>query len=445
MMARTARRRAATAEPQSAIAHIESLDYDGHGVAHVEGKAVFIDDALPGETVRFRYRRRRRRHDMGTIEEVLEPSADRVTPPCRYFGTCGGCSLQHLAPAAQLRAKQKVLADNLTHLGNVEPENWLAPVTGPAFGYRRRARLGVRQVPAKGGVLMGFRERRQSFITNLDECLTLEPAASHLLAPLRTCISHLSCANRIPQVEFAIGDNATALVLRHLEPLTPDDHAALGTFALEHDVQLFLQPGGLETVHPLANATYEPLFYSLPAYSVSLFFAATDFIQVNRAVNEQMVARAIELLAPQVGDVVLDLFCGLGNFTLPIARHASSVLGVEGDAALAARGEANAAANGIGNASFEVGDLFTGQGPWWVQGFNKVLLDPPRAGAIAAIKALSTVKPERIVYVSCNPATLARDAQYLVHMLGYRMESAGVIDMFPQTSHAEAIARFLRD
>ena len=446
MSAHTASRRASkklAAEPETGTARIESLDYAGHGVAHVDGKAVFIDDALPGEMVRFRYRRRHNRHDAGVLEEILEPSADRVTPPCPHYGLCGGCSLQHYAPSAQLNAKQKVLADNLARLGKVAPETWLAPISGPPFGYRRRARLSSRLVPTKGGVLVGFRERRRSFITPLDECLTLEPAASQLLAPLRDCIAALSCANRIPQIEFAVADNATALVLRHLEPFTSDDLGTLASFARQNEVQIFLQSGGIDTIEALAQDGYARLFYQLPSFSLTLYFEPTDFIQVNRTVNEKMVARAVELLSPGEGDVVLDLFCGLGNFTLPIARTASSVLGIEGDTVLVARARENAAENGIGNASFESGDLSSGTGPWWSKGFNKVLLDPPRAGAMEAIKALAAVKPECLVYVSCNPATLARDAQYLVHVLGYRLESAGIIDMFPQTSHVEAIARFL--
>jgi len=433
-----------TKDADTAVAHIESLDYDGRGVAHVDGKVVFIDDALPGERVQFRYRRRRRRHDSGEVENILEASPDRIEPPCRFFGTCGGCSLQHCTPEAQLRAKQQVLAGTLSHLGRVQPERWLAPVIGPAFGYRRRARLGARLVPAKGGVLIGYRERRHSYITALDECLTLAPAVSRLLVPLRTCIGMLSCAERIPQIEVAVADNATAIVIRHLLPLTEMDRTALQAFADEHDVQLFLQGGGVETVQPLVEAGYAPLHYRLPEFSLSLHFKPTDFIQVNGVVNERLVSSAISLLEPEEGDVVLDLFCGLGNFTLPIARRASSVLGIEGDTSLVERAAQNAADNGIGNASFEVGDLFTGAGPWWVKGFNKVLLDPPRAGAIEAVKALAAVQPERIVYVSCNPATLARDAQYLVQALGYRLESAGIVDMFPQTSHVEAITCFVR-
>lgn len=430
---------------ETAEARIESLDYEGHGVARVNGKATFIDGALPGERVRFRYDRRRRRHDQGTTIEVLEPSPERVTPPCRHFGRCGGCSLQHLAPAAQVASKQQVLSDNLARIGRTEPEAWLDPILGPDRGYRRRARLGVRDVPKKGGVLVGFRERRRSYITPLDDCLTLDRRIAALLPALRGLVAGLSRPDRLPQIEVAAGDSAAALVFRHLEPLTGADLERLRGFAQAHDVQVHLQPDAPESVHALWPVPAPALGYALPEFDVRLVFRPTDFIQVNAEVNRRLVSRAIELLALEPDDNLLDLYCGLGNFTLPAARRARRVLGIEGEAGLIARARANAESNGLANADFRAADL-SAQAPaaWGDFRFDKLLLDPPRTGAIEAIRALPADGPRRIVYVSCNPATLARDSQYLVEVLGYRLASAGVADMFPHTAHVESIALFVK-
>jgi 23S rRNA (uracil1939-C5)-methyltransferase len=347
----------------------------------------------------------------------------------------------------------------LEHIGKVQPESWLAPLTGPAWGYRRRARLGVRFVPGKGGVFVGFRERRKSFLTNLNECPVLEPKLAALLPALRGLIAQLSCPHRIPQIEVAAGDDATALVIRHLLPLTDADRTLLCGFAQQHSLQIYLQGGGPDSVTLLwpekcamdgavtepRMQTPTPLYYRLPEYDVTLHFRPTDFIQVNNALNQRLVHQALTLLDLKPADRVLDLFCGLGNFTLPLARHAQQVLGIEADAQLIAGARGNAERNSLSNAEFCQADLYNGSAASWNGfGFNKLLLDPPRNGAIEAIKRLPRDGVERIVYVSCYPATLARDAEYLVRVLGFRLAAAGVMDMFPHTSHVESMALFIR-
>jgi 23S rRNA (uracil1939-C5)-methyltransferase len=426
-------------------AEVEQLSNDGRGVAHVDGKAVFIDGALPGERVVFRYGKRHKRYDTGQLLEVLRASPARVTAECTYFGTCGGCSLQHLQPETQLAAKQQVLHDSLTRIGKVAPARWLAPLSGPIWGYRRKARLGVRLVPKKGGVLVGFRERRHSFITALADCKTLDPRLAALLPALTELISGLSCAERIPQIEAAAGDGDVALVFRHLVALSDSDREQLRQFAQRHGLQIYVQAEGPESVTALWPLQPPLLNYRLPEHDIEILFTPTDFVQVNTAANAHIVNRALELLEARAHESVLDLFCGVGNFTLPLARRAARVLGLEGDAALVQRAKLNAAHNCVGNVSFRQVDLYrqVSRTPWGEQRFDKLLLDPPRSGAIEVIKHLSTHRPSRIVYVSCYPATLARDSDYLVHALGYRMASAGVADMFPQTSHIEAIALFV--
>ena len=426
------------------LAHIESLNYDGRGVARVNGKVTFIDGALPGEDVRFRYYNKRPAFDTGVVRDILRPSAERVAPPCPHFGVCGGCSLQHLQPAAQVRALQQVLAETLEHVGAVQPQRWLSPIVGSATGYRRRARLGVRFVPKKGGVLIGFREKRRSFITALNHCLTLDPRVAELLPALQQLVTDLSVRDRLPQIEVAAGDQAVALVFRHLRPFTPEDLLQLRAFAIRFAVQVHLQPAGPESIAPLWPQPADPLTYELPDDGVTLAFRPTDFVQVNAAVNRQLVQRALALLDLSPADRVLDLFCGLGNFTLAAARRAVWVHGIEADAGLIERAQANAAANRLDNVVFTAADLFQAQPAWAPGSFNKLLLDPPRAGAIEALKALAVPLPERIVYVSCNPATLARDSAYLVNALGYRFDAAGVADMFPHTSHVESLALFVR-
>lgn len=430
-----------------AVVRVDDLNHEGAGVAHVQGKAVFIDGALPGERVRFRFRKRGRQHDQGEAIEILEPSPDRAVPRCGSFGVCGGCTLQHLDGAAQITLKQKIVRDNLARIGKVEPEFWLPPITGPQWGYRRRARLGVRFVEKKGGVIIGFHEKRRSFVTPLPHCDVLAPQVARLLPAMRDLIASLSCPDRIPQVESAVGDDITALVFRHLVPLSGSDIRQLITFRETHGVQVMLQPHGPDSLF-LPEGTAAPLLhYRLPAHDIEIAFAANEFIQVNAETNRHLVTRAIELLEPCGNDRVLDLFCGVGNFTLPIARHAGSVGGVEGDARLIARAHENAAANGCANVAFRQCNLFApGDADLPDLGkFNKWLIDPPREGAVDVIRMLRRDNaPARIVYVSCHPATLARDAQMLVHPHGYRLKAAGVADMFPQTSHIETIALFER-
>jgi len=425
-------------------ATVESLTHDARGVTHIDGKAVFVEGALPGEKVRLRIQRRYPRYDIATLVEVITPSPDRREPPCPHFGVCGGCSLQHLDSAAQIRAKQTVLAEQLQRIGKVEPERWLAPLTGLTLGYRRRARLGVRLVDKKGGVLVGFRERRRSYITNLSTCLVLDPVVAAWIPELRTLIAALSRPDRIPQIEVAVGDHARALVIRHMTAFTIADEQRLRDFAQRHNVQIYTQPGSPETITPLWPTTPVTLDYTLNDGTV-IQFRPTDFIQVNAAINNSMIEQSLRLLDIKPDDVVLDLFSGLGNFTLPLARRAKRVLGIEGDAELVHGARRNAAANGIANAEFRSANLFLGPAelaPWDGFAFNKLLLDPPRVGAIEIIRALRAPLPEKIVYVSCYPATLARDSDHLVHELGYRLTAAGVMDMFPHTDHVESMALF---
>ncbi|MBI3899924.1 MAG: 23S rRNA (uracil(1939)-C(5))-methyltransferase RlmD [Gammaproteobacteria bacterium] len=438
--------RPATKRGDVTVATVESLTHDARGVARIDGKTTFIEGALPGEQVRFRYHNKYPRYDTGAVQEVLSPSPERVTPPCPHFNVCGGCSLQHMSPTAQLDAKQRVLAETLEHVGKVQPERWLAPISGPVDGYRRRARLGVRYVSNKGGALVGFRERRSSFITPLTTCLTLDPRAAALLPAMRALVTRLSRPNRIPQIEVAASDDQLALVLRHLEPLTDNDRAQLRDFAAMYGVTMYVQPGGTDTMALLWPESPPALVYALPAFDLQLAFTPVDFVQVNAAVNRMLVELAVTLLDVKTTDRVLDLFCGLGNFTLALARRAAQVVGIEADVGLIERARANAQRNGLSNVEFRTADLFDDDAPasWTEDGYQKLLLDPPRAGAIEVIKRLPASNPGRIVYVSCNPATLARDSDYLVHQLGFRLEAAGVADMFPHTSHVESIALFTR-
>jgi 23S rRNA (uracil1939-C5)-methyltransferase len=433
--------------PDTVTADIESITHEGHGVAHVDGKAVFIEGALPGETVLYRTLNRGKTYDLGRMIEIVAASPDRVTPRCPYFGVCGGCSLQHMRAEAQLPAKQQILRDNLARIGKVEPESWLPALDGPHWGYRRKARLGARMVLKKGGVIVGFREKRSAYLTSIASCDVLHPRASTLLPALRNLITTLSRPDRIPQIEVAVGDNATAFVFRHLVPLTADDDARLADFGRQHDIQIFLQPGKPDQLLPVWPKNPAPLVYRLPEADVELEFAPTDFIQVNAELNQRLVTRARELIDPQPGESVLDLFCGLGNFTLPLARSAGRVLGIEADAALIEKAQRNARHNHIQNAEFRLADLYSPESPdpWGAEHFDKWLLDPPRTGAVEVVKRLPVAGgPRRILYVSCNPGTLARDSEVLVHTKGYRLAAAGVMDMFPQTSHVEAMALFVR-
>jgi 23S rRNA (uracil1939-C5)-methyltransferase len=425
---------------------VESLNHDGQGVARRNGKALFIDGALPAELVRCTVIKKRRSYDRARMDEVVEPSMHRVAARCPWFGTCGGCSLQHLDPDAQIEVKQLQLLDDLARIGKCEPQVLLPAVRGPVWGYRRRARLGVRNVPKKGGILVGFRERAKSYIADMTSCDVLVPQIAQRLVDLRTLIGALSCFDRVPQIEIAAGDSASALVFRHLAPLTIADRELLAAFGERHGLQIHLQPEGLDSVHPLHPADPPPLQYGLARHGVVIHFAPTDFVQVNADVNAQAVDRVLELLDPRPGERVLDLFCGLGNFSLPLARRAKQVFGVEGDSALVARARTNALVNGIANAEFAVANLAdeAGSAGWAGAHWDGILMDPPRTGCIDVANRIDACGARRIVYVSCNPSTLARDAQVLVHAHGYRLAAAGVMDMFPHTNHVESIALFER-
>jgi 23S rRNA (uracil1939-C5)-methyltransferase len=426
-------------------ADIVDLSHEGHGVAKPDGKAVFVADALPGERVVLRRIGRRRNYDEAVLEQVLVASPDRVPAECPHFGVCGGCALQHLAPAAQLAFKQAQLLENLARLGSVQPEHVLAPLKGPVWGYRRRARLGIKLVPRNGRVLVGFRERSAPYVADLHECRVLSPPAGSLMDPLAELVAGLSIAARVPQAEVAVTDDTCALVLRVLDEPSADDLAKLRQFEADHPVRFYLQPGGVETVRPLREGQ-PPLGYALPAFDLRLEFEPTDFIQVNGALNEAMVSRAVELLEIDPSHAVLDLFCGLGNFSLPLATRAREVVGVEGDAGLVARADANARRNAIANASFFAADLTADPGPasWACRPYDCVLLDPPRAGAREILPLVGRSGARRVVYISCHPGSLARDAGLLVREHGFRLRAAGVMDMFPHTTHVEAVAVFER-
>ncbi len=442
-MSRRSRKKRLPTEPVETT--IESLSQDGRGVTHIEGKAVFIDGALPGERVRFIYTRRCRRHDEGRVEEVLEASADRVAPRCAHFAICGGCSLQHMAPKAQIIAKQQAMIDGLKHIGKVEPEHVLAPLTGPVWGYRRKARLGVRKVIKKGRVLVGFREKRNSYVADIERCEVLDASVGLKLDALSQLIEGLDAKATLPQIEVAVADNATALVLRHLEPLSEHDCEQVVAFAKQQDYQIYLQSGGPDTVVPLYPEKPE-LYYEHQDYDVRIDVGPLDFYQVNADINHQMLQRALEYLELVPTDKVLDLFSGLGNFTLPIARQVAEVVGIEGDQIMVNRARATAERNGISNTRYYAADLMDElkDEPWLKERFDKILLDPPRSGAKEVIEHIGKLDAKCIVYVSCHPGTLARDAGELVHTHGYKLVSAGVMDMFPHTGHVESMAIFVR-
>jgi 23S rRNA (uracil1939-C5)-methyltransferase len=438
-------RKLSRAPLESRSASIEGLAHDGRGVAHREGKTVFIEGALPGETVSFTGVARHNQYDEGRVDSILTPSPERVQPRCAHFGVCGGCSLQHLDAGRQLAYKQTWLLDNLSRIGKVQPQQVLEPLGGPHWAYRYKARLGVKYVAKKERVLVGFRERHAPYLADLRRCEILHPRIGGLLEDLAELVAGLSLARRVPQIELAAGDDAVALSFRVLQPPTDEDRARLIAFGQAHDLHIYLQPGGVQST-ALLWPEQANLRYSLPNQAVELTFLPYHFMQINPAVNRRMVDRAIELLAVRPEDSVLDLFCGLGNFTLALARHAREVVGVEGDAESVAWAERNALRNGIGNARFHAADLTRGNegAPWLEQPYDKIVLDPPRSGALPILSRLAGLGAGRLVYVSCHPATLARDAAELVHRYGYRLVSAGVMDMFPHTTHVESIALFER-
>jgi 23S rRNA (uracil1939-C5)-methyltransferase len=426
---------------------VEALDLEGRGVGRVAGKVVFIEGALPGERVEIQTWRRKPTFDLANVAGIQHSSPQRVTPRCPHYQRCGGCSLQHLDARAQVAVKQRVLEDNLARIGRVTPDTMLPPILGPAWAYRHRARLSVRYVARKGGVLVGFHERRTHYVVDMDSCEVLPEVVSSLIKPLRDLISSLRCARRLAQVEVAVGEAGVVLALRHLDPLCADDASALRVFAARHAVQIHLQPGGPGSVHPLDPAGSSELAYTLPEFDLRLAFRATDFTQVNHEINRVLVRRALSLLQPAPAERVGDLFCGLGNFSLALARRGAHVVGVEGSADLVERAALNAMRNGLATATrFVVADLFTDAHRVLAElpKLDKLLIDPPRDGAYAVVQALGAQLPRRIVYVSCNPATLARDAGVLHHDKGYQLAAAGVVNMFPHTSHVESIALFER-
>jgi 23S rRNA (uracil1939-C5)-methyltransferase len=432
---------------------ITALDQEGRGIARRDGKVVFVEGALIGERVAVAILREKASYAVARAVEIEAASPARVRPPCPYFGVCGGCSLQHLDVAAQVAIKQRVLEEALWHIGRLRAGQMLAPIYGIAWGYRHRARFSVRHVPGKGGVLVGFHERKSSFVADMASCRVVPPRISALLPALRELVGSLSIRDRVPQIELAIGENACdgepvdALVLRVLVAPSDADMGLLQEFAFRHRVELYLQRGGPDSVAPLAADAGE-LAYSLPDFDLTLQFAPTDFTQINAALNRVLVRRAIGLLEPMRGERIADFYCGLGNFTLPIARRGALALGVEGSRALVDRARANAERNGLAeHARFEVADLAeaTAESLAALGRIDKALLDPPREGALALVKALPDNGPRRLVYVSCYPATLARDAAVLAHERGFTLRAAGVANMFPHTTHVESIALFSRE
>lgn len=429
---------------------IEDLTLDGDGVGRLDdGKVCFVPGALPGERVQVSPQRRKRQFDQARLEAILEPSPQRVAPPCPYFGVCGGCRLMHADVALQREYKERALFEVLVRVGRCTPEQRLPALVDTTIGYRRSARLGVKYVPRKGGVLVGFRERAGRYLADMQHCAVLHPALGQRIGLLRERLNRLSIREHIPQIEAAVDDQAqVALVLRNLQPLSPADQEQLTALAQEEGLQVYLQPGGPESVTFLAGPA-AGLTYQHPAFAITIPFTPLDFFQVHAGINRAMVQQAIACLQVGAEDHVLDLYCGLGNFTLPLARQAGQVTGVEGDAVMLQRAQANAHAHGLDSriryfpANLDAPDL--AQAPWWQTPYTRALLDPPRTGALAVVEVLGARAIPRIVYVSCNPATLARDAQRLVQVHGYRLEAAGIMDMFPHTAHVESMAVFVRD
>ncbi|HKQ28981.1 MAG TPA: 23S rRNA (uracil(1939)-C(5))-methyltransferase RlmD [Burkholderiales bacterium] len=425
---------------------IDSLDAEGRGVGrNAEGKVTFVEGALPGEEVSFQVLKKKSSFEVARVTAITHAASSRQLPRCPHFGVCGGCSLQHADARTQMAAKQRWLEENLARIGKVEPETLLPIVYGPDWHYRARARLGARYVFKKGGAMVGFREKRSSYITDMRECHVLPRHISELITPLRGLVEMLSIQARLPQIELACGDADSILVIRHLDALEPRDELLLREFSQRHGVSIWLQPGGPDSAHPFHPAPSELpqlLHYALPEFGLRLHFRPTDFTQVNHGVNRILVSRAVRLLDPRPGERVADLFCGIGNFSLPLATRGAEVIGFEGSRELVERARHNALLNKL-TVQFELADLFENDfgalGP-----FDKLLIDPPREGAVELVKGLPDAWPRRIVYVSCDPATLARDAGVLIHTRGFRLTAAGVVNMFPHTAHVESIALFER-
>ncbi len=424
---------------------IESLSHDGRGIAIINGKTTFVTSALPAEKVICKITQKHRRYNEALVTEVLAAAPERTIPDCTHFGVCGGCSMQHVEIHAQIQYKQQALLDQLKHFGKVTPEAVLPPISGQAFGYRRKARLGVRYVIKKGKLLVGFREKFSNYLADIEQCLILHPSVGQRLTALSDLIRNLTQYDQIPQIEVAVSDEVTALIFRHMTPLPENDIAALSEFGKTHALHIYLQPNPPAKVHKIfPNDQQEMLSYALPDYDLQMQFHPLDFTQVNAEINRLMIKQALELLDLKSTDTVLDLFCGLGNFTLPMARLAKQVMGVEGSAQMVERAKANAEYNHISNTEFYAANLMepTKTATWLQTQYNKILLDPPRTGAKEIIPFIANNTAKRIVYVSCNPSTLARDAGDLVYNYHYKLKQVGVINMFPHTSHIEAIALF---
>ncbi len=433
-----------TAEHQTAV-QIHALSHDGRGIATISNKTTFISGALPNEEVSFKIVRKHSQFNEAEIQAVITPAAERITPPCEHFGICGGCSLQHMHSDTQLAFKQQTLLDQLKHFGQLEPAAILTPLNASTVGYRRKARLGVKYVYKKNKLLIGFREKASHYLADLHTCAVLHPAVGERLTTISALISTLSIYNKIPQVEVAIGDTTVALVFRHMADLSPEDKAALIAFGEAQQFHIYLQPNPPQPITKLwPDDGFERLTYTLPTFNCEFFFHPLDFTQVNLEMNRLIVQQAITHLDLQASDKVLDLFCGIGNFSLPMARLAQQVTGIEGSQEMVERAGINAAHNGLDNVSFFAANLQTPltSAPWLTQKYDKILLDPPRAGAKEILPYLGQIAAQKIVYVSCNPATLARDAGILVHEHGYTLTHAGVMNMFPHTSHIEAMAVF---
>lgn len=424
---------------------ITRLSHDGRGVAHIDGKTTFLQGGLPGETVVFKYTRKHASFDEGQVIEVLQPAAQRAHPGCPHFSICGGCQMQHLEPESQIAHKQEVLLEFLQHQANIQPQTILPPIKSPAWHYRRKARLSIKYVAKKNKVLVGFREKSSFYVANIDRCEILPTAISDLLPGFSELFDALSIREQIPQMEISVTENENAIIIRHLRAFSAADLEKIREFCALHQLKCYLQPGGLNTIHLFYPEKSEFLLsYSLKAYDLTLRFAPQQFVQINDAVNQQMIAQALQLLDLKPTDRVLDLFCGIGNFSLPIAKYCASVVGVEGEELAVKQAQSNAALNQISNATFFCEDLSRSQyqGNWSVQQYDKIVLDPPRSGAKSLMPWIAQAKASHIVYISCNPATLARDALSLIEQ-GYTLVKAGVMDMFPHTQHTEAMALFI--
>ena len=427
---------------------IEDLSHDGRGIARMDGKVMFVNGALPGEEVVVKHTGGNKNFEEGITTEVITPSADRIEPECQFYHLCNGCSMMHLHPDKQIEFKQNTLKQNLLKMAKIQPQNWMSPLTDSSWHYRRRARLSVRWVIAKDKVLVGFREKNGRYVAEMDECKILQKPLDQLLQPIAEMIEKLDIKQHIAQVEASIADNDVALIFRHLKPIGIKDRSVFLNFSSNHKVRVFLQSKGPKTIIELTDnpENPEPLFFEIPEYKIKMEFLPSDFIQVNKRMNEKMIAQALSLLEISENDVILDLFCGLGNFTLPLATKVKQVVGVEGEKSLVERAEHNSKINNLQNIEFHVADLRLNHesSDWFQKEYTKVLIDPPRSGAFEILPLIARTKADTLLYVSCHPASLARDTDYLVNELGFKLISAGVMDMFPHTSHVESMALFKR-